>query len=174
MGRRDEDTNWGLVEWRRGGGLIIFLPGPLWSGLPAGCVLLAEDKGLSCAGSGCMERFPRRRWSSGCLGSPFVWAPCPATAGGHSGATRSSRGCWSLFVAWERHNKGRGSVHSDQGFRFYWRADENKMSPLTTKKTKTPSVKGQGQLNCLNLVYQTYKLSFLANILMRDVRWEVK
>lgn len=27
----------------------------------------------------------------------------------------------------EGDNKGRGSVHSDGCFRFYWRADENKM-----------------------------------------------
>lgn len=110
MGRRDENTNWGLVEGRRSGGLIIFLPGPLWSGLPAGCVFLAGDKGLSCAGSGCTERFPRRRWSSGCLGNPFVWAPCPATAGGRWGAAQSSRGCWSLFVAWGRQQGQRFST----------------------------------------------------------------
>lgn len=48
-----------------------------------------------------VEERVKRRWSSEYSGSPFAWAPCPATAGDRSGAARSSRGCWLPSVSWQ-------------------------------------------------------------------------
>lgn len=104
MGRRDEDVNEGTTS----SSFFLYADYVFWS----------KDW---CAGSGRMRRrrFPRRRWSSGCLGSPSVWAPCPATAGGRLGAARSSRGCWSLFVAWKGHNQCRRWVKSQTSVFVY-------------------------------------------------------
>lgn len=103
-----------LAEWEAGG-LNIFPY--LCSRFLSACSLcvFSHWQETWCTGSGCEWIVsPKRHLSSGCWGSPFAWAPCRATAGGRSGAARSSRGCWSPSVACERQRRAETDVEDTE------------------------------------------------------------